>query len=288
MNARFITSLTQAAYAPDGAGNYGLRTVPKVIAGQNSANAVTTDAVGGLSAGSAIVNYFALDQSDPRVHNWNLTVEKEILPNTLVRGSYVGNHSGALEQIDQFNLSTPAYIWYASTGQLVPTGALAAVATNAYDQTTYGALESWQNTGWGKPNGYEGIPDNYKPSVAPLIVYGQTTAPNAPAGTNMTGYYNSNTVWVPLSNGTMQRTTWSGLAPLRQQYVAGIWQWGLDASLVKNIAIHERIRFRLQCDFFNVLNHPGNPNSIGGTGILSTQSSGNSPRTLQLSGRLNW
>ncbi len=463
MNARFITSVTQAAYSPDGVGNIGLRSVPTIIAGKNSTNAVTTNAVGSLNAGSAMVDYFSLNQPDPRVHNWNLTVEKEILADTIFRASYVGNHSTALEQVNQFNLSTPAYIWYTVTGTALPTGPLAAVATNAYNQTTYGALESWQNTGWGNsngitlevqrrfskgyayqffyvldnnfaaggqgyggtsvipslnqyapgsvptdpsqlnrllnyqrdtgipkqrfrwnwiadlpvgkgkpilgnargvldklvggwqvaglgsinstyialpsnyfptgtpvqvygyqypiqnctsgkcypgylywngyipanlinshnaagaPNGYEGIPANYQPSVAPLVVYGQTTAPNAPAGTNMVGFYNSNTVWVPLKDGTVQRTTWSGLAPLRQQYFPGIWQWGLDASMFKNVSIKERIRFRLQADFFNVLNHPGNPNSfIGATGILNVQSSGNSPRTIQLSGRLSW
>ena len=30
-------------------------------------------------------------------------------------------------------------------------------------------------------------------------------------------------------------------------------------------------------DFFNVLNHPGNPNSVGGNGMLTTQSSGREP-----------
>jgi hypothetical protein len=463
MNARFITSVTQAAYSPDGIGNYGLRSAPTVIAGKNSTNAVTTDTVGSLSAGSAVVDYFALNQPDPRVHNWNFTIEKEIFADTLVRASYIGNHSYALEQVNQFNLSTPAYIWYLTTGTALPTGSLAAVATNAFNQTTYGSLENWQNTGWGnsngisvemqrrfskgyayqffyvldnnfaaggqgyggtsvipsrnqflpgstpsdpsqfdrlydyqrdtstpkhrfrwnwladlpvgkgkpllgnsgrllnsfignwqiagigsanstyftlpaadfptgtpvevygykypiqnctsgtcypgylfwngyipsnlinsqnaagKPNGYEGIPSNYQSSVAPLIVYGQNSAANAPAGTNFTGFYNTNTVWVPISNGTVQRTTWSGLAPLRQQYFPGIWQWNLDASLFKNIPIGERFRFRLQADFFNVLNHPGNTNSfIGATGILNVQSSGVSPRTLQLSGRLNW
>ncbi len=463
MNARFITSVTQAAYSPDGVGNIGMRTAPAVIAGKNSTNAVSTDTVGSLSAGSAVVDYFALDQPDPRVHNWNVTLEKEIIPNTLLRLSYFGNHSNALEQVSQFNLSTPAYIWYTTTGMALPTGPLAAVATNAFNQTTYGFLEYWQNTGWGnsngltvqlrrlftkgyafqffytldnnfaaggqgyggtsvlpafnqflpgavptdpatfdrlynyqrdtsipknrfrwnwvadlpfgkdkpilgrargfvdklvggwqvagsgsinstyfslpgtyfptgtpvqiygyqypiqnctsgtcfpgylywngyipsnlinshnaagQPNGYEGVPSSYQPAVTPLIVYGQTTAPNAPAGTNMVGFYNTNTVWVPLKDGTVQRTTWSGLAPLRQQYFPGIWQWGLDASLFKSIAIRERLRFRLQADFFNVLNHPGNPNSfIGNTGILNVQSSGVSPRTLQLSGRLTW
>jgi len=107
--------------------------------------------------------------------------------------------------------------------------------------------------------------------------------------TNMVGFYNTNTVWVPLTDGTVQRTTWSGLAPLRQQYFPGIWQWFLDASVFKTIPIKGAVPLPLQADFFNVLNHPGNPNSfIGTTGILNVQSSGVSPRTLQLSGRLSW
>lgn len=39
-------------------------------------------------------------------------------------------------------------------------------------------------------------------------------------------------------------------------------------------------------DFFNVLNHPGNPNSVKGNGMLTTQSSGENPRVLQLTLRL--
>jgi hypothetical protein len=376
---------------------------------------------------------------------------------------YVGNHSAHLEQLLQINQAAPAYIWYLTTGQPLPTGSLSGVATNNYDQQVISRLEQWQNTGWGnsngvqvqlqrhfakgyayqffyvmdnalsaggqsysgtslinasnqylpgtmpsnpqqydrlldyqrdttvpkhrfrwdwvadlpvgrgkpllgnasgilnkivggwqvtgigsanstyftlpsgdfptgvpiqiygykypiqnctsgtcypgylwwngyipstqinshnaagQPNGYEGIPANYQPAVAPLIPYGQTALPaNAPANTNVSSYWGTNTVWVPLTNGTVQRTTWTGLAPLRQQYLPSIWQWGMDASLVKNIPIKERFSFRLQCDFFNVFNHPGNPNSVGTTGMLSTQSSGNSPRTLQLSGRLTW
>ena len=94
---------------------------------------------------------------------------------------------------------------------------------------------------------------------------------------------------VPLTNCTVQRTTITGLPPLLNQYAPGVRTWGMDASLVKNIAIYERFRFRLSADFFNVFNQPGNPNSfVSNTGILSTQSSGNSPRVVQLSGRLTW
>jgi hypothetical protein len=47
------------------------------------------------------------------------------MPNTVVRAGYVGNHSSHLEQLYQYNNTTPAYIWYTTTGQPLPTGALA-------------------------------------------------------------------------------------------------------------------------------------------------------------------
>jgi hypothetical protein len=78
------------------------------------------------------------------------------------------------------------------------------------------------------------------------------------------------------------------LNPWRNQYVPGVLQWGLDASLFKSIPFKERYNIRFNADFFNVLNHPGNPNSIASTGILSTVSSGQAARVLQLTLRLNW
>jgi hypothetical protein len=72
------------------------------------------------------------------------------------------------------------------------------------------------------------------------------------------------------------------------QWKPGVLQWGQDASLFKVIAIKESVRLRINADVFNVFNHPGNPNSIGADGMETTRSSGNSPRTLQLSLRLSF
>ncbi|MEK7406452.1 MAG: hypothetical protein AAB225_15225, partial [Acidobacteriota bacterium] len=79
-----------------------------------------------------------------------------------------------------------------------------------------------------------------------------------------------------------------GLHSWRNQYLPGVRQWGLDASLFKAIPIRERVVLRLNADFFNVLNMPGNPNSVSGAGILSTRESGQSARELQLTLRLTW
>jgi hypothetical protein len=142
----------------------------------------------------------------------------------------------------------------------------------------------------GKPNGIEGVPSNYKPATRPLIPWGQTALPaNAPAGTNLTPYWDTNTVWLPLSNGKVQRTTYQdNLHPWRNQYVLGPNQWFQDASLFKSVNFTEKVALRFAVDFFNVFNNPNNPTSVAATGILSTRNSGSAARTTQLGARLSW
>jgi hypothetical protein len=86
MTARFYYSVTQAAYSPDGIANLSLRTVPTVISGQNSQNVVQpSDASKSLARGCCGISYFNKDMPDPRVQDWNVTMEKEIMPNTVAR-----------------------------------------------------------------------------------------------------------------------------------------------------------------------------------------------------------
>jgi hypothetical protein len=103
-------------------------------------------------------------------------------------------------------------------------------------------------------------------------------------------FYGTNTVWVRLKNGSEQRLAYNdNLHPWRNQYMPSIRQWGLDASLFKTVAIGERLNVRFNADFFNVLNHPGNPApSTMNDGILGTRNSGQAARELQLTLRLTW
>jgi hypothetical protein len=142
----------------------------------------------------------------------------------------------------------------------------------------------------GRPNGYEGVPADYKPAVTPLIPWGSTTLPpNAPANTNISQYWDTNNVWVKLQNGTSQIVGYNnGLHPWRNQYLPSVLQWNQDASVFKNVRFREQVELRLSADFFNVFNHPGNPNTVGGDGFLNTRNSGNAARILQLGLRLNW
>lgn len=142
----------------------------------------------------------------------------------------------------------------------------------------------------GRPNGYEGVPADYKPAVTPLIPWGTTTLPaNAPANTNISQYWDTNNVWTPLKNGTTQIVGYNnGLNPWRNQYLPSVRQWNMDLSAFKNVRFGERYNVRLSGDFFNALNHPGNPNTVGGDGFLNTRSSGTAARVVQLGLRLDW
>jgi len=141
----------------------------------------------------------------------------------------------------------------------------------------------------GKCTGICGIPSNYTPSNQPLIPWGQTALPaNAPAGTNMQQYWETSTVWVKLTNGSVVRTTLNtGLNAWMNQYAPAPWTFNLSGSLFKQFDLSERLRLRLNADFFQVLNNPGLPGP-GSNGILSTTNSQNSPRVLQLTLRLTW
>ena len=163
----------------------------------------------------------------------------------------------------------PGYLWW--------NGYIPANRINSYDAN-------------GNPNGVMGVPANFKAAGQPLIPWGSTALPpNAPANTNVQTYWDTNNAWIPLKNGSTYRTTFApGDHPWRNQFFPSTRQWGLDASLFKAIPIRESVQLRLNADFFNVLNHPGNPSGVGSDGVLATRSSGSSARELQLTMRLIW
>ncbi|MEK7407341.1 MAG: carboxypeptidase regulatory-like domain-containing protein [Acidobacteriota bacterium] len=159
-------------------------------------------------------------------------------------------------------------------GYLFYNGYIPANRINSYDRN-------------GKPNGVMGVPDNYRPAHVPLIPIPKD---GGSAGDPMAPFYDSNTVWVPLKNGTLQRTSYNpGLNPWRNQYQLGLRSWGQHASLFKIVPVNERVFFRLNIDFFNVFNMPGIPKTpSSSSGIIDASVSGNSARSLQFGLRLTW
>ena len=458
--ATFANNPNSAQQSPDGLPNYLLRSTPTVIAGVNSQDTLNLTTVAGITRGTGTVYYLDPRQKTARAHEWNITLEREIFENTSARVSYVGTYGTRLAQYYSYNDAPNAYVWYTTTGEPLPTGEYANVATRNFDREIFGTIWQYQKTGWsndssfvaeiqhrfskgyafqlfytmsnalraggngwaddilretnlflpgavptdqqarnrllnyrrdvdipkhrvnwnwiadlpfgrgkpigrnarglvdgliggwqiagngtlrsryfalptnmwgsvrdievygkkhpiqdcrsgpcydgwlyyngyipanrinshdprtGAPNGVMGVPDSYRPFQAPLIPTpkdgGSPADPNFP-------FYETNTVFVPLKNGTLQRTELNtNLHPMINQFVSAPMLWTMNASTFKSIRLREQMFLRLNIDFFNVFNMPGTNVPTSGTGIILNQTSANSPRILQLTGRLTW
>ena len=131
--------------------NWLLRSVPTVIAGQNSQNALDLSQVQGISPGSGQV--FWVDPHEPtsRAEMWNLTYEKEVAPNTALSLGYVGTHAFRLPQYYSINDVPSDFIWYTNTGQPKPDNF---VQQQPFDQV-YGTMQEYRKTGWSNDNSFQ-------------------------------------------------------------------------------------------------------------------------------------
>jgi hypothetical protein len=458
LQTNFNYNPNDATQSPDTYRNWLLRNVPVYVDGVNTRNAVNMKEPRGIARGSSASYYLDPDGGTPTLQGWNLTLEKELMDNTVARARYIGSHQTNLGISYDQNPAMPTYIWYMTTGTQLPSGEYSNVARRAYDQTSYGTVQMFAYDGWsnynaldlelerrhskgfayqvsyvmsnqmgatggmtelnqympgavptdydermrfmnysrstgnpkhrikwnwladlpfgrgkligrnaggvldkliggwqvaglgslrstyinlntdnwaftgeplhqygykypiqdctsgtcypgylwyngyispnrinskdanGKPNGIMGVPADYKPAMEPLIPWGSTELPpNAPANTNIASYWGSNNVWIRMKDDSVQRTGYNNnLHPWRNQLIPSVLQWGMDASLFKSMFFAERWNMRLNADFFNVLNHPGNPSNVAANGVLSTRNSGQGARMLQLTLRLSW
>jgi hypothetical protein len=454
VSASFQNSVSNTALSPDGLPNYGLRTPQTLFAGVNTAgnNIIDINDTRTIARGFAAIQIDPFLR-DPKVQDMNLTLEKEIFDNMVVRLAYVGNRTTNILQTVNLNESIPDYIWFATRRTPLPTGEFANVARRPYDQQVYGSVNRLSSPGYAAWNGFQaelerrfskgvgfqlfwvtgntlgttgviqqadnflpnaiptderdrnrflnfqrdpntpkhqvrwnwiadipvgkgkaiggnmrgfmdkvlggwqlagtgnfrsnyftlptnlyptnnplerygekykiedcrsgvcfpgflyfngyipanqinstnaqgvmGVPADYKPAVAPFIPWGTTTIPaNAPANTNMSQFWDTNNVWLPLNNNTVQRLNFNdNLVPWRNQYMRAPNQWFLDASLFKFTSITEKVALRLNIDFFNVLNNPNNPIAVASDGILTTRNSGSPARVVQLTARIQF
>ncbi|MDP3000670.1 MAG: TonB-dependent receptor [Bryobacterales bacterium] len=467
--------LTDGAQSPagDGINNWGLINAPTIVAGKNSANAVTFDKPMGITPGTESFQnaYFNPDQPTSRVHDWNLTLEKEVMRDTVLRVSYVGNKAAKQDSYDDWNQSMPDYVWMMTRKLLPLSGTIRNYGARAISAGPYGNLQEYRKDGWswangikaeferrfsrgfgfqimyqlfntnkaaghgwysdsqvspvssflpaeqipdrnkfmktymykrdtnvphdelrwnwivdlpfgkgkkilghanrfldafiggwqvssmgrwgnrwiglttgsswptgekvkyngrnvpiqdctsgvcrnaflmwngyipaylinsvdatGKPNGYMGIPSDYKPAVAPLwpypADYRSRTAANDPNFAN----YGTSYIWLPVTNQAAPvRFNLSGtdsndpatspVHPFNGMSILGAGNWNFDTALFKSFRITEQAKLRVQCDFFNTFNHPGD--AASGM-IASNYGSQNGARVLQLSMRLSW
>jgi len=146
---------SSSAFSPDGKQRYGMRSVPTLIAGSNSRNAIDMNNASSIARGTVEGYFFAEEYPTSRVHNWNLTLEKEILPDTLARVSLVGNHGAKQSQMLELNDPTPDYVHYMTTHEPLPQGEFADVALRPLDQSVYGEIGEYMKTGHSNYNGVQ-------------------------------------------------------------------------------------------------------------------------------------
>jgi len=145
--ANYTYSPNSAAQSPDGIPNYQLRNVPEVIAGVNSAGVIDLNSPAGIARGTAVTG---LDGKQPslRIHEWNLALEKQLSPSTVIRLTYKGKHGYNTDQLFNINPQASDYIWYLTTGRVTPTGEFANVLRRPYDQNAYTNVQLLQRSGY--------------------------------------------------------------------------------------------------------------------------------------------
>ena len=148
----------------------------------------------------------------------------------------------------------------------------------------------------GKCTGVCGVPADYKPFATPLIPWGSTAVqPNMPAGTDVSTFWDTHTVWVPLNNGTVVRTTYNpNLNPLRNQYIGGPRRMEPGCFHVQELQVSGEFCRTFTFDAFNVFNHPNNTRqqwkltTVPAPEFFPLAGQANPARQLQLSVRFAW
>jgi hypothetical protein len=149
--APFRTTFTynpnSANQSPDGKQNYLLRTIPTFISGLNSANAVDVETLAGLGIGQP-VRGMGENQPSLRIHEWNVTLEKQISQNTVIRLRYTGKHGVNADQLIEINPQGNDYFWYVTQGRSLPQGARASVERRVFDKEAYTEVRMLEKTGF--------------------------------------------------------------------------------------------------------------------------------------------
>src|SRR6185436_451610 len=80
---------------------------------------------------------------------------KEIMANTVFRVGLIGNYTKNQSATVNYNSTTPAYFWYATTKTPLPGGEFANVAIRPYDQQVYGNVDMLRPVAFDRYNGIE-------------------------------------------------------------------------------------------------------------------------------------
>jgi hypothetical protein len=152
MQGTYQLSWNDAAYTVDGLPNSLLRYAPDVVTGVNSVNAIR------VAVFTPGVQITALNPDLPtsRAHQFNLTMEHEVVKDTVVRAGFIMTNGRKVEMMQRFNANPMSnYIWYTTTGEALPTGTYANTARRAYDQTVYSDIRIYSKFGYSNYTGVQ-------------------------------------------------------------------------------------------------------------------------------------
>ena len=146
-------SLNSAAQTPDGLPNFGIRSVPTVIAGGNSQNVLDPNRADSIPRGISLLAFQAGEFPNATAHEWNLSLDAEVMRDTVLKLGYVGTAGRNLDNSDVLNGQANDYVWFMRTGLPLPTGAFAPVARRPLDKETYGNIQLYRKTGFSNFHG---------------------------------------------------------------------------------------------------------------------------------------
>ncbi|MFB3825424.1 MAG: carboxypeptidase regulatory-like domain-containing protein [Bryobacteraceae bacterium] len=155
LNVNYTINMNNAAESPDGLPNYLLRNAPVYVVGKNARNMISADKPVIGNVGSIGASYYDPYQPVTKIDQWNVTLEREIISNTVLRLSLLGNHGFDLDQMYNYNDPMSDYIWFVKTGLPLPTGERAGVARRPYSSEPYGNLEVQLKTGKSNFHGFQ-------------------------------------------------------------------------------------------------------------------------------------
>jgi hypothetical protein len=155
LQGSYSYSWNNSAQSPDALPNYFLRAAPTVIAGVNSANVLDIKQPPTVLPGVQVIG-LNKDLPTSKAHQWNLTLEAEVLKDTVVRAGLIGTAGRNIETPEQYNANPISnYVWYAASGQPLPQGFYSNTVRRAFDQTTYGNILIYSKIGYSNFNGIQ-------------------------------------------------------------------------------------------------------------------------------------
>ncbi|MDQ6700131.1 MAG: TonB-dependent receptor, partial [Acidobacteriota bacterium] len=141
--AGFSYNPNSAAQSPNGIQNYLLTHAPEFIAGSNTTNVIDLNNPSALGRGQSVVG---IDPRFPslRIHEWNLTLEKQVSGSMVFRVRYNGKHGVNADQLNEINPAPTNYLFYSTTGRQLPN----APGNRVFDSTNYGSIRLLAKTGF--------------------------------------------------------------------------------------------------------------------------------------------